>query len=374
MKTLAFGNHVGIDDVEKAVFSFAGPPATIGPLTLDLVESRRIDIGAGPRLGNLLRRFSGDYLSVQLPPMVDLNVDSYLAENWALLVRSGLGIAIATHAGSIKVGGKVPPAGLREAFLAETDRRSQNLLFIPNIHNTSRFDFEDRQTFSNMLLAYLPSLNATQHNFDRVGLEAIIEFCRESILNVRDHSFKLPWAQGDKRVSYFSIRYHKQIRWLRTEFWPFKRYFKALGDLYGGAEPLSFLEIVTNDDGNGIAARHALDGEIYWQYGDKESEYFNMALKAGGSVKPRARDATARGDPGQGFSVMAGSLRTLKGIGAVRSGKLLSVYDGTIGNPLLTTFGPMPTSYATHLRYMPGTFVQSVIPILHSGLTGATHR
>lgn len=363
LKSIAFNEGIGIDDAEDAISILSGSPDSLALVVLDLTATRSIEIGAGPRLGNLLRRFSGEKLKVRLPSMAQQSPKDYVSEHWKLLVRSGLGMGIATHAGTIMFGDLPEREGFRELFLEEQDRRMQNILLIPNIHSTSRFDFEDRTTFSNILRSYLPTLNATERHFNSDGLAALVEFCRESILNVRDHSYKRPWGEGQRSVSYFSIRYHKRIPFVKTELWALKQYFKRVNDSYPGASSTSYLEIVINDDGNGIAARQGLDSEIYWHYGNREEEFFAKALSPGGSVKPLARDSLVRGHPGYGFSAMASSLRALKGIGLVRSGKLLAVYDGTCGNPQSTIFGLAPSNYRTHLRYMPGTFIQTIIPI-----------
>ena len=99
------------------------------------------------------------------------------------------------------------------------------------------------------------------------------------------------------------------------------------------------------------------------QFESKEAEENAVrdALTARSSVKLRAHDARVRGTPGQGYTYIDSSLRALRALAVLRTGRLLAVLDGT--DDACEGFKLVPGE----LGYMPGTTLDVLIPILKEG-------
>lgn len=358
--------RITVTDAEKVVQRLAVAHEYIQPVRLNCSSTESIEIGAGSRIGNALRRFRGVGIEVIVSADDVNDPEQYFSKNWVLFSRSGLGLALATHATTILAATNNVTKLFRDRFLKRGLAIDQNLIVASDLHkDIVAFDIENKVAFDAAFISYFPKLNAPDSAFDKDALSQLMELCREGMANLKDHSSKSPLPQGENILSYFSMGYHQNIYQASDEVGPFKFYLRTLKEKQNklNRELLGYLEVVVNDDGVGVAARQCQDADIYWQSAEKEEEFLLKALTAGVSVKPISKDAIIRGDPGFGFNVMASELRKLRGFASIRTGRYLLVCDGTRMDPLSTAFKIAKGGASGHLHYIPGTTIQAVIPI-----------
>jgi len=329
------------------------------PVCLDLSHCRAIDIGAGYRLGNLLRRLSSaGELTVQLPP------EHYTEQTGSpnlfhLFTRSGLGPAIARHAKVITSGNVDVSSSLKEYYTRTLSRPSQNSVYIADAH-LGAVDLEDEARFARLLTDLLRRVNVNVVTLDRRPLGDVIAFCFEATQNVLDHAAKSPLRDASSIFSYLALRYHAAAS-VPSEG-DFAGYVKRAGRELSATKPLHWLEIVVNDDGNGIPARQTQNPEIYWSSIQAEEEALGQALSHS-SVKIRAGDSKIRGSvAGLGFTRIRNSLRQLRAFASLRSGRCLATFDGL--STRRDEFYLHRGGFGLALGFMPGTAIQVVVPII----------
>lgn len=366
MIEIRLARRITVMDAESVVQKLAVAPEYLQSVRLDISATDSVEIGAGGRIGNALRRFQDVGIHVDVSMFDTLNPENYFSKNWGLFSRSGLGLALATHATTIATKFGDVTQLFKKRFLNKNLSIDQNLIVASNLHREMvAFEIENKTAFDAAFMSYFPKLNAPESAFDKTALSQLMELCREGIANLKDHSSKSPLPEGAGVLSYFSMGYHQNIFQVSDGVGPFKFYLRTLRAQKKELtrELLGFIEIVVSDDGVGIAARQSQDADIYWQSAEKEEEFLLKALTAGVSVKPISKDAIIRGDPGFGFNVMANELRKLKGFASIRSGRYLLVCDGTRMDPLSTAFKVAKGGASGQLSYLPGTIIQAVIPI-----------
>lgn len=365
MRRIELQGRIALGDAEATVGKLAVAPEYLEPLQVDLSNAVDVEIGAGPRIGNVFRRYAQRHLEIVVPFSLDEDWKHYFSKRWRLFSRSGLGLAIATHAAKIAtVSGEVTKQ-FQECYLRDRGEVGQNLIVIKDIHAVTSMNVDDRDAFTATFFGYLPRVNVAPGVLNREDLAPLIDLCREAILNVRDHSFRKPLAADTRILSYFSLRYYQKIFRKSSSVGPFKQYLNRL-EKGGKSDPETdsgYLEIVINDDGVGVAGRQSQTEDVYWGRKDEEEAALIDALRTGGSIKPIAMDSIVRGDPGYGFSVMANSLRKLCGFASLRTGRFLAYCDGTDITPLSTAFSISRSESSNQLGHLPGTLIQAVVPI-----------
>jgi len=365
MRRIELKQRVTLQDAEATVTRLGAAPEDLGALVVDLSDAVDIEIGAGVRIGNALRRYASFGLEVFVPPYKNEGWDKYFSRHWSLLTRSGLGLAIATHATRIVASNNQVSDAFRKYYLDEYGETSQNLVIKKNIHEVVSINADDRDAFAMTFYSYLPKVNVHPGAFNRGDLATLIDLCREGVLNVRDHAFRKPLPSNTKILSYCSLRYYQDISGISAGMGPLAPYLDRLHKQHdekrGGIS--GYLELIVNDDGVGVAGRQSQSQEIYWGPKGREEEVLLDALRKGASIKPVVMDAIVRGDPGYGFSIMADSLRRLNGFASLRTGRYLSVCDGTRRDPFSTAFSIAKGRSSMHLGYLPGTLIQALVPI-----------
>lgn len=365
MRQVNLSGRITLEDAEAVVTQLSAAPENLQPLRLDLSDAIDVEVGAGPRIGNALRRYAPHGLEIVVPPSTEEAWRGYFSKYWSLFSRSGLGLAIATHAKKIITAPTEATVAFRDYFLAEGRLASQNLIVIRNIHSIPGVDAESPNTFTSSFYGYFPKLNIPSGAFPRESLTPLIDLCREAILNVRDHAFRKPLPSGTQILTYLSLRYYREIFRFSSDAGLLRQYLRRLRERAqpNSEESLGFLEIVVSDDGVGIAARQSQNEEIYWETKDNELMALMEALRTGGSIKPIAMDAIIRGDPGYGFSIMAEGLRKLRGFASLRTGRFLATCDGTRRDPLSGAFKIDKGRSSSQLGVLPGTLIQALVPI-----------
>lgn len=362
MQRIDLDGSITTSGAERFVATVSGAPEYVQGLQLDLQRVSEISLGAGPRIGNALSRFEDVGLEVVIPEMGNGDWADYVSKQWKLFTRSGLGLAIATHASKVRFGEwEVTPDFKRHYGTAVGV--FQNSVTIGEVDSPSSINASDPNTFSFALTGFLPKVNVPSGAFPKEDFSPLVELCREAILNVRDHAFA-GMPPDRKRVAYLSLRFYRSLWTPEDDNDPLAPYLRRLWKSKSEVlqKTSGFLEIVVNDDGLGVAGRHSQDTNIYWKPIQSEHQIVLDALRAGGSIKPVAMDAVIRGDPGYGFSVMAESLRKLQGFALLRTGRVLAVCDGTRTDPLSRAFS-IVSGQMGRVNYLPGTLIQAVVPI-----------
>src|SRR4051794_1760527 len=94
----AFGPSVNLHEVEELLLRWSGRSDQEAETTLDVSECRNVDLGAGLRLANAMRRWSAGRLIIIIAAETDLNDSQW----FRLFTRSALGDAMASHADSVR--------------------------------------------------------------------------------------------------------------------------------------------------------------------------------------------------------------------------------------------------------------------------------
>ena len=365
MQRIVLDGKITLQDAELTVTKLSAAPEYLEPVILDLKYASDIEIGAGPRIGNAIRRYASLNLDVVVPGPENGKWRGNSAVNWKLFSRSGLGMAIASHAKAIHTLKEYITDEFRNYYLREISNVGQNLVSIKDIHSIATMHAEDLDAFASLFYGYLPKVNVAASAFDHADLRSLVDLCREAILNTKDHACRKPLPTDTRILSYFSLRYYQDIPWISGAVGPFKQYLARLKPNSKPEEMLKngYLEIIVNDDGVGIPARQSQTEEVYWESKGAEESALIKAMQTGVSIKPLAMDAIIRGDPGYGFSIMADCLRNLRAFASIRSGRYLMVCDGTRTDPFSRAFSINRGQSSSHLGYLPGTLIQAVIPI-----------
>ena len=308
--------------------------------------------GTGWRVGNALRRFTGGPLEADVPP---LGVGDW----FRAFTRSGLGYAIAAHAGRILTHGADVTAQVREFYNTET-RADQNAVFFSDLHKGLSVNPDRQDLFRDAFLASLKKVNVRPMNFDGDRLNDVIKLAFEGIQNVYDHAAKRPLPRGSKIVSYFLLGYYKSVRGHPDPTGRLRRYEERLTALTARART-DYVQVCVNDDGVGIAARQSQDPRIYSGPLQAEEAALREALETNSSVKLRTQDCRIRGASGFGYTYIESCLRALKALAVLRTGRLLAFFDGTDEPKYGFALA------AKDLGYMPGTALDVLIPLVKEG-------
>ena len=332
-------------------------------ITLDFSECRGIDIGAGSRLANAMRRHAQKGLIIAIVPGVSSKKD-FAGEWFLVFTRSGVGQAIAQYAKTICSSGKDVTDVVKQYYESQSDLQvSNNLVTLRNIHHGKSINLDNYDSFLKTFTGWLDGVNKTVQQFvievDK-NLSPVGELCFEASQNTFDHASKTPLPAGIEIASEFSIRYYKSIA--TPKFGPLTGYLKRLRrhrDTFG--EDPSFIEVVVRDDGVGIAPRQSQDAGICSGAISAEEKAVSLSLAAGGTIKLRTADAVVRGDPGYGYTKIQDGIEKLSAYASLRTGRLLAHFDGLvkIRREFVFSSGRHGQSFA----YLPGTILQVVIPL-----------
>lgn len=323
------------------------------PVALRITSYPYMTPGSGWRVGNALRRFHGESLEVTVPPFGE-------GDWFRAFTRSGLGYAIAAHAGKIFANGSDITARVREFYNGKERRSDQNAVFFGDLHRGGGVNPDREDLFRDAFLASLRKVNVRPTNFDPARLQDVIKLTFEGIQNIYDHAAKKPLPPGSKIVSYFLLGYYKSVGGHPDPTGRLRGYEGRLTTLTERART-DFVQVCVNDDGAGIAARQAQDPHIYRGLVAVEEAAVRDALKTSSSVKLRAQDCRVRGTSGFGYTYIESCLRALRALAVLRTGRLLAFLDGT--DDLGVGFELADGDFG----YMPGTTLDVLIPILKEG-------
>jgi hypothetical protein len=354
------GHGLNLERAEIFVAELAATPVLSRNIDLVLSNCRNVDVGAGWRLGNALRRARPhSHLSVTVPN------DNFSSSWWFRnFTRSGLGFSLARYADVVKADDKTITNALRDYYFADRTKSSTTDLArfswnAPNfvlVHSldTGVIDPDDIGNFTDTLLLSLPRVGFDPSAYEPAHQQQLFDLLFQSVQNVYDHASKAPLPADIGIFSYLSLRHYKEIENPKAKTPEFSEYLQMVESLPPSYERDGYIEVVINDDGVGMAARQSLNASIYWEDIDAESFAFTTALQAGQSVKPRSQDCLIRGDPGYGTPKIEAALKELLAFGLLRTGRLYYYLD-----PFkLNGFARGPHS----LGCMPGTTLQIILP------------
>ena len=354
------GHGLNLRRAEEIILLLAPRDAPHAQVVLDMSQCRHIDVGAGWRLGNALRRLQDSHLTIRVPEPGDFTGFWFLH-----FTRSGLGLSIAHHARRVEARGVditervkhyyAKPRQIQQApqELGGRSWISTNFCLIPDLHKAS-FNPEHEGQFRTVLHTLLPYVGIDERVYGQVSLRAIASLLFEAIQNVYDHAARLPLSRGTTILSYLALRSYRRINNPKAFTSDFPSYLAALAE-QGLATDEGFVELVVADDGIGIPARQGLSEDVYWKSFQREETLLREALADHGSVKINARDAPVRGDPGYGFSAIQRALHNLGAFAVLRTGRSLVAFDAFRGRP--------DFDLKSEVGYMPGTVLQVVFPL-----------
>jgi hypothetical protein len=355
---IPFGETIDIRAAEDAISKFSAESVSTRSVAFDFSKCRNVDIGGGYRIGNLFRRLAQHGAVTVLLPEGSYLGSTISSQFFLAFTRSGLGPALARYANTIMVGSLDVTEGLKHYYSESLTVPGQNSIYVDGLH-TGAIDVDDEPSFGRLLSSLLSKVNLRVASIRKDSLTEVVALCFEAVQNVSDHAARKPLPAGASIFSYLALRYYKGTA--SSSQGAFSGYLKRLiRGHYEGKEPY-WLEIVVNDDGNGIAARQTLDEDIFWKRLEEEEQALVHALTKG-SVKLQARDAKIRGGlVGEGYPRIRTALRELKAFASLRSGRCFASFDGTVTHE--DKFRLNRGEYGLPLGVMPGTTLQIVIPL-----------
>ena len=206
--------------------------------------------GTGWRIGNALRRFSGDALEAVVPAFGE-------GDWFRSFTRSGLGYALAAHAGRIVQGGGADVTALvRDFYNAKETRADQNAVFFSALHKGVSVNPDREDLFREAFLASLKKVNVRPAHLDRDRLQDIIKLSFEGVQNIYDHAARKPLLRSTMVVSYFLLGYYKSVKGQPDPTGRLCGYEVRLEALTA-RKRADFVQVCVNDDGVGIAGRQA---------------------------------------------------------------------------------------------------------------------
>jgi hypothetical protein len=350
-----FGNGLNIERSEKALLTLANAVSSgVEEIRLNLSACQHIDSGAGWRLGNALRYYSELVkMEIAVPPV---SSPKDFQGAWFLnFTRSGLGHSIALRARSI-ISEERDITEMVNSYYSESVRSSsQNHIIIRNLE--SSINCNNYDSFLLELYRCLPYVGVVSGMYEARALNNLGRLTYEAIQNVYDHAGRSPFVGASSVMSHFSLAYYKNIenpKYLSPNFLEYRSRIRGILDWTTDFQ--GFVELVVNDDGNGIAARFSQDSRIYWKEVSLEENALLGAFREGSSVKLLAGDSPLRGDPGFGSEKMLAALKSLSAFCEIRTGRKQAIYDSTVesvgGLSLLSEV----------LGYMPGSALHIIIP------------
>ncbi|MGH8614034.1 MAG: hypothetical protein ACREYF_18905 [Gammaproteobacteria bacterium] len=351
---------INVGRAEEIVAWLGQAPDPDRRVLLDLSQCRLIEVGAGVLLGNALRRHAQlQLLEVVVPPPGDFSKSWFTAFS-----RSGLGLALASHARNIRTPmGVDVTESVVHYYESRFQQESQNVIVVRDLHRGYAINVNSIDHFTPRFHRWLPRVNVAPGTLDEGELATLVGLCFEAIQNVYDHADRAPLAQGCTIFSCFAMRYYRKISAPAKSGLPLRVYLERLKSSISSEEQgPAFLELVVNDDGVGIAARQNQYAGVYWA--DFEAERFAVAeaLKPGTSIKLQAADSPIRGDPGFGSVVVLKAIETLKAFAELRTGRVRAFMDGA--DPSAEGF---ELDQGAH-GYLPGTFFHIVVPLRQAQL------
>lgn len=349
-----------MNDAEELISKLGRTTHPEKQVTLDLSECHYIDVGAGSLIGNAIRPYGQASKLMVIVPSITNEKD--FSGKWFLtFTRSGLGVAIAEYASTIISNEVDVTALVKNYYSLKANTSTNNLVFIRDIHLGSNVNVDNINDFLPVFYEWLGNVNVNSDTVNDINHDSIVQLCFEGLQNIFDHANKKPLPTGTPILSYFSLRYYKGIgdgEWPAT----FKNYLERLREM-DIINNSSFIEIVVNDDGVGMAARQSLRHGIYWGSLEREKEALDNSL-ASGSVKTRTNDTTVRGDPGRGYNNIASSLRKLNAFASLRTGRILVTFNGCVKITMGTGWIETKAKHGLLHGYVPGTSLRIILPII----------
>lgn len=345
-----FRSTIAVDEIERLLVE-SDPRCDAGrSWTLDLTAVRHVQPGAGYRLAHALSRWSRGEVVARVP-----DPGGFSGRWFQTFTRSGLGLALARHANSIVSGDEDISEQVRAYYADKGATSGQNYGVRANIDDGSLTADVDRFAAAFLRLgAYVDLERSVLAPEER---RALVGLAYEATTNVVDHAYKAPWEVRESALSYLSLSRYETLRAQAGE--RLAEYLGRANAALAEADEatLGWVEILVCDDGVGIAARQSGNADIASEAIQVEREYLQEALSTGGSIKLVTRDAVTIGEPGYGFTLIAGALARLNGYAALRTGRLLAECDGTL---------PEESGFALGdhvLGWVPGTALHVVLPL-----------
>jgi hypothetical protein len=348
----AFGESMGVDEVEGLLLSASPRQDAARSWVLDLSKLRIVEPGAGYRFANALSRWAKGEVVVRVPPP-----KNYTGMWFRTFTRSGIGLALARHATVVHAGDEDITTQLRVYYASKEDTSSTNYGVRTRLHNGAFTPDIDRFAAEFFSLAGHIQLRPRDLRWsDRIALIALVF---ESVLNVVDHAFADPWQGDEPGLSYLSLRYYRTLSAKRDEQVGLSDYLtRARAAARDESQEIhGWAELVISDDGVGIPARQTRNLEIYEEPAAAEERRLIEALETRESIKLVTRDAVTIGEPGYGYTIIAGALSNLGAHCALRTGRRLAELDGTL--PDVDGFRLRDEI----LGWLPGTVLHVVIPL-----------
>jgi hypothetical protein len=346
------GASVAVEQVEE-LLERVGPDADgEHAWELDLSGCRNVQPGAGYRLGNAMRRWARRDLSVVVPAPGDFS-----GQWFQTFTRSGIGLALAMHASSMRSPEGDVTDAVREYYAEKGDVSGENYGVRTDLASGGLTPDIDRFAAIFSELAKCVRLEAS--DLSSRQRTALTTLAHEAVLNVAEHAFASPWADDGRGLSYISLRYYKTLSAASGARGGLREYLARAARAVARRKQdlLGWVELVVCDDGIGVAARQRQDADIYSGPIEDEDQALDEALNTEASIKLEVGDVVTLTQPGLGYSLIADALIELDGYAALRSGRRLARLDGTNNEADAFRLEDAP------LGLMPGTVLHTVIPI-----------
>src|SRR5262249_35866043 len=155
-----FSSGISPDHAERLIKRLGDEETPGAKVLLRFAGYPYVNAGVGWRIGNALRRFSGESLEVHVPPIGT-------GDWFRTFTRSGWGVAIAAHAGRVVCDGEDVTAKIQEFYLSTPVRWDQNAVFYGELHRGLSVNPEREDLFRDIFLDSLRYVNIRPTHFER---------------------------------------------------------------------------------------------------------------------------------------------------------------------------------------------------------------
>ena len=319
------------------------------PVTIDLSRYPSIATGAGWRIGNALRRFSGVALEVTAPPLG--------AGDWFRdLNRSGLAYSLAVHAGKIQAGGADLSTQFRNLYNGIGRKTDEAFAFFGEVHRGMSVNPEREDLFRDDFVGALRSMRVQPADFGRQGLRPD-QVRLKATQKYFDHASRKPFRQGVKVASSLLLERAGTCGDHPDPTGRLKGYVRRTSGLFGWRMTELIRVRVADNEGRhrrpAIAERHRVRGTAF----DKEVPTVAEALNGHTSIKGKARSGLPHSRfCGPRIYLHECGIWMLRAFATLRTGRLIAVLDGSNHSKGFQFVGD-------ELGYMPGTTLEVLVPV-----------
>lgn len=295
-------------------------------VSIDVTRFVNTGFGSAARVGNGLETRRNDACRFLLPSVRRGD------QRYKDLISSGLLHTAMKHAAFTYERSGRPSDLFDKAEFSRRATDNESYFVVPQLRARTDLLLVGQDQCEEVLREFLGALGVGDYStMDRIA-GPVTKLIWEAIVNVIEHSAAAPHSRPQNVDGVLVLRLVERARLLHTEGEPededeFAAFWRETS-AHPHGEPWGYLEVLVNDNGNGIASRHSLSDSFAMPFGE-ELAVVRDALRVGGTVKHRSKDCDVRMIPGFGLNHLAEALQHIGAAASLRTGRVGAVVSGS---------------------------------------------